>query len=326
ARALACPPEKIVFNGPAKTGPDLETALNEGALVVVDSFDEMATVRALAATAGKSFRIGLRIGLEPRESPWSRFGFTAETGEAVLAMRRAATSGLAIEMLHNHGGTDRTDPAPYARAAESLGRLAQTAAELGHEVTRIDLGGGFATGVAPSAYAEPVLAVLDRVRERTGRAMGLVIEPGRAIVDPAVVLLATVMAVKAGARRAVTLDAGINLLPPAGRARPRTVRVLASKALNQAGLPTDVFGPLCMPQDLVAEGAALPPLNPGDIVAIEETGAYTISQSMQFIAPRPAVVLMSAEGEAPIRRREDWRDVFALDALPDRLWPKGAEF
>jgi diaminopimelate decarboxylase len=331
ARSLGCGPRSILFNGPAKRRADLETALAEGALVVVDSFSELESVVAIAAqrASGAPIRLGLRIGLEGAQSAWARFGFDAGSGAALEALRRAAASpGLRVEMLHNHGGTDRREPQVYARVAERLAGLAEQAEALGHRIERIDIGGGFSADVPPRDFAAPVHAALDRASARLNRPLALALEPGRAIVDPPVVLLATVTAAKtlADGKAAVFLDAGINLLPPARRSAPRPLRALVPSASAPPPLRTDVFGPLCMPEDRLAEDVLLPPLHPGAVVAVEEAGAYALSQSTQFIDARPAVVLWGAGGPERVRRRETWRDVCGLDSLPERLRPDGAGF
>jgi diaminopimelate decarboxylase len=211
--------------------------------------------------------------------------------------------------------------------AERLAGLAEQAEALGHRIERIDIGGGFSADVPPRDFAAPVHAALDRASARLNRPLALALEPGRAIVDPAVVLLATVTAAKtlADGKAAVFLDAGINLLPPARRSAPRPLRALVP-SLSAAPQRTHVFGPLCMPEDRLAEDVLLPPLGPGTVVAVEEAGAYALSQSTQFIDARPAVVLWGAGGPERVRRRETWRDVCGLDSLPNRLRPNGAGF
>lgn len=324
ARSVGCPAAKIIFNGPAKRLSEIEAALAAGALVVADSLGEIETLADFAGAldSGRTFRVGLRIGLEPAGSPWSRFGLDAATGEAMEAIRRIATHPrIHLEMLHNHGGEDRHDPASFAATAERLCGLVEAAQSLGLRPERIDLGGGFTADVPPQDYADAIFPVLDRAEGRLGRRISLAIEPGRAIADPAGLMLATVSSVKEGAGRRPTifLDAGINLMPPSFRAKARTLRIVSPETTGAPTRPTDVFGPLCMPEDLVAEGALLPPLAPGAIVAVDKAGAYTLSRATQFIDPRPAVVLWGPDGPVLVRRRERWRDVFALDSIPDRL-------
>jgi diaminopimelate decarboxylase len=81
-----------------------------------------------------------------------------------------------------------------------------------------------------------------------------------------------------------------------------------------------------MQTDRLREQAMLPPLEVGDILVISHVGAYCHTQSMQFIQARPATVLLGPDGPEVIRRRETWRDVFALDHLPERLRGDGCRF
>ena len=80
-----------------------------------------------------------------------------------------------------------------------------------------------------------------------------------------------------------------------------------------------IYGPLCMQIDVVRESAFLPPLEIGDALLVSNVGAYCQTQSMQFIHPRPAAVLLGPGGPDVVRRRETWRNVFALDQVPERL-------
>ena len=79
--------------------------------------------------------------------------------------------------------------------------------------------------------------------------------------------------------------------------------------------------------DILRDSVSLPELSVGDLIVIDNVGAYCITQSMQFIQPRPAVVLLDDKGKASvIRKRENWRDVFRLDSVPNRLRQDGYEF
>ena len=314
ARALGVGAADIVFNGPAKTRPDLERALGDGALVVIDGFDELDAVVAIAAAMAQPVRFGLRLDFG--EGGWSRFGIRAENGDATRALKRiAGAANLRLELLHRHAGTDHRDPEPYFRAAQGLARVRAEAAALGLDITALDFGGGFPANLSIGPFAAAIARGLGR------EAVRVVVEPGRALVERAMQLACTVIAVKEmpGGGRAVVVDAGINLLPLLCRSAPRPVR-----ALDVAGAthPAAVFGPLCMPEDRLAEAAMLPPVRAGDVLVIEEAGAYTLSQSSEFTAPRPAVVLLGPNGPEVVRRREDWRDVIEPCELPARLRPQ----
>jgi len=317
ARTLGVPAGDIIFNGPGKTRGELSAAHSDGALVVVDGFDELDAVISIAAQAGsgRPFRIGLRIDLS--ETGWSRFGFRHDGGDARRALERvAAAPGLSLELLHHHAGTDHRDPAPYLRATRALCRIRQEAETLGLSIPALDLGGGFPANLSSAPFAA---AIAQGLKQSPGAAPQIVVEPGRALIDPAMWLVCTVTATKEipGLGRTAVVDAGINMLPPACRSAPRPMA--AVRPARGAPAPTSVFGPLCMPEDRLAERAALPQLRPGDPLVIGEAGAYTLTQSTQFSAPRPAVVLLGPGGAEIVRRREDWRDVIAPCALPERL-------
>jgi diaminopimelate decarboxylase len=339
ARALGVLPRDIVFNGPGKTRAELEAALGDGALIVADNFDELDAIIGIAACFGAAqpLRIGLRIGLN--SGGWSRFGFSRDSGDARRALEKVAGArGLRLETLHHHAGTDHRDPAPFARAAQALMQIRSEAESLGLGPATLDLGGGFPADLPLAPFAAAIAEGLGADR---GKGVRIVVEPGRALVDPAAWLLCTVAAVKdmpgpngamgdavSGAmggamERAVIVDAGINLLSPACRNAPRPVAAAGGK--RGTAMPASIFGPLCMPDDRLAERVALPPLCPGDVLVIGEAGAYTLTQSTEFAAPRPAVVLLGPDGPEIVRRRETWRDVIEPCELPERLRARAAQ-
>lgn len=320
ARSLGVAADSIVFNGPGKAHGELKAALRDGALVVIDGFDELEAAaeiaRGMQAATGRKARIGLRIDLG-LTGEWSRFGFAKHDMARALA-RVAQTPALSLELLHHHAGIDHRDPAPYARAAAELLRFSREARDFGHQPQAIDIGGGFPSNLPLQPFAEAVAGVF-----AMEDGADLVAEPGRVLVDPAVHLACTVMAAKEipGGGRAVVTDAGVNVLSNMCR---RVARPLSAVGVEGAPVPTGVFGPLCMPEDRLAEAALLPPLKPGDVLMVAEAGAYTLSQATEFSQPRPAAVLVGPAGVELIREREDWHDVIAPAILPERLRAAGA--
>jgi diaminopimelate decarboxylase len=118
-------------------------------------------------------------------------------------------------------------------------------------------------------------------------------------------------------RHALVLDAGINLLYTTAWYQPK---ILPARPCLDAPEPTTVFGCLCMNIDVIREDAPLPSLTTGDEVVIHPVGAYNITQSMQFITYRPAVVMIDSERHVHvIRRRENLDYVQALEAVPGHL-------
>jgi len=172
------------------------------------------------------------------------------------------------------------------------------------------------------SFAEAILGPLGRAKEAFGGRPTLILEPGRAVVDAAVFLASRVVAVKEVPEQgpAVVIDAGVNVLPTAYW-YDHPIEALDDESGGGAGKvrPTRVYGPLCMQIDVVRDRAPLPPLKVGAPLVIANVGAYCVSQSMQFIQPRPAVVLLGPGEPEVVRRRETWRDIFALDHVPERL-------
>lgn len=347
ARSLGIAPGKIIFNGPYKKRESLETALGEGALVNIDGFAELTAVEQIANSLGKPVRIGIRVNFQYGPAPWTKFGFSDENGDTQRALKQiAACPNLRLEMLHNHSGTFVLFSELYSKAADVLINLAHRARELGLQPTMVDFGGGFPStnrlkpyydvaggsemrGDILFPFAEAIFGRLSRAKESFGARPTLVLEPGRAIVDSAVQLACTVVAKKDIPRqgKSIILDAGVNLIPTAYWYDHKINSAVGNADLTDRPLePVNVYGPLCMQIDILRERALLPPVMIGEPVVISNVGAYCQTQSMQFIEPRPATILLGPNGPEVIRRRETWRDVFQLDEVPERLRRDDADF
>jgi diaminopimelate decarboxylase len=335
AERLGVPGSRIVFNGPHKLEVDLRRAVKDGAWINVDSFDELAMLEEIAAGEGLVPRIGLRVTARVTEAPWEKFGFSLEAGLAEQACRRAAESAaLRLAGLHVHLGTDLTEPDAFEKLlAGLLPLMARGERDLGVVWEQLDLGGGLpnrhrhartrpgtrAEDVFP-AFAKAVTGPLTEGLRRLRSRPRLVLEPGRAVVEHAVSLLTTVTAVKrlpAGTKAAI-VDAGVHVLPTAYYTYLDVAPVdAAALSLEEVTL----FGPLCMQVDCLGTGLRLPPLRRGTPLVVRDCGAYTDSQSMQFIHGRPAVVLVHG-GRAELLRAAETVDHFLeRDVLPSRLTP-----
>jgi diaminopimelate decarboxylase len=329
ARRLGVPGCDIIFNGPAKTEAELERAVREGAVIHADHSEEIVLLERIAERVPTPPVVGLRVsvdaGIHPR---WDRFGFDLESGQALDAARRIVQGGrLKLGGLHTHIGTFILEPAAYGRATAKLRDFATTIREtLGVDVTHLDLGGGFASNNTlaaqyhSGALVPPIAEYAEAItRELRDARWPLLIETGRALIDDAGTLLTSVIATKrlSTGRRAIVIDAGVNLLFTAWWYR---LGVSPARAADAFVEDTTIYGPLCMNIDCVRESVPLPDLRPGEHLAIHPAGAYTLTQSMQFIKLRPACVLVSETGEPElIRRAEVLEDLSAPELLPERL-------
>ena len=327
-------PSRVIFNGPHKTAAELRKAFEGRSIVNLDHFDEMATAEKVARDLGRTVKVGIRLNLQAGSAPrWGRFGFALESGQAWDAVRRMLGGGaLELAGLHCHIGTFVLDQGNYRAAAIKVAEFAnRLRSELGIAVDYIDLGGGFASvsrlkaqylpgeqaSPSLSQYAEAITEGLSALDARHNEAPLLILETGRALVDEAGTMIATVVANKRmpDGRRAVVLDAGVNVLFTSWWYRHSIVPCTEPRGVPE---PTVIYGPLCMNIDVIQESLMLPPLEVDSRVLIKPVGAYNVTQSMQFIMLRPAVAMVSTDGRhAEIRRSETLDDVVMGESVPE---------
>lgn len=348
ARSLGVQGKNIIFNGPYKTCEELKLALAEGAVVTLDGFDDLARVEEVANSLPQLSRIGIRINFKHGAMPWTKFGFSYDSGEAVKALERVAKNPkLKLDLLHNHSGTFLIFHDIYAKAADVLIETAKQARQLGLAPTIVDFGGGFPSsnqlkpfydvpggtefnGDMLAPFGEAILGRLGRENGLFGNDPTLVLEPGRALVDAAAVLASTVVAKKyiPDQGTGIVLDAGVNLVPTAYWYDHKVeTHGSADEPQHQRSQESvKIFGPLCMQSDVLRERTQIRSFEVGDSAVISNVGAYCHTMSMQFIQTRPATILLGRDGPEVIQRRETWRDVFRRDSLPTRLRRDGIEF
>lgn len=323
ARKTGMEGDEIILNGPHKPKHLLQLAFAEGARVHVDSFDEIDDILELAETSSKEIHLGIRINLDAGIQPvWSRFGFHLESGEAKQALEQLLShKRIHLAGLHTHIGTYILEPAAYGVAARKCLELAYWAEDqFGERIQYLDLGGGFPSPARlkglyhspeiylpkPEAYAEAIGKSL-QTHLRPGHRPELLLESGRALVDSAGTLLTSVLSRKtcADGRNLYVMDAGVNLLYTASwyELEPGLTRPHEEEAHS-----SQLAGPLCMNIDMLHTDCALPPLERGEALRIPNVGAYNVTQSMQFIALRPAVVLLKETGDVEILREAETLD------------------
>jgi diaminopimelate decarboxylase len=339
ARALGMPGSQIVYNGPYKPFDHLLEAARLGVRINVDNLEELADLEEVSGRLKRPVKIGIRVNMRLNDPPWDKFGFNMESGQALEVCRRIHGSKLLrLAGLHLHAGTYLANVEIYKRAITGLLELAMTveAQRLG-DIEYVDLGGGYASRntilsqllpgemTAPSyaEYAEAISAPLKACVKRLPRRPLLILEPGRSIVDDAVTLLVSVVAVKKtpDGRTLVVVDGGVNLLPTAYYFRHD---VVAGREVEGDSARVDIVGPLCMQIDVLRRDVSLPPVSRGSILLFRNAGAYTVSNSMQFIYPRPPVVVVSGRETHVLRRGERTEDLVRLDELPAHLAPRSA--
>ena len=336
ARRLGVPGHQILFNGPYKPVPALRTAIEEGARLHLDHWDELWAVEKLAIEMNRKVNVAIRVNMDTGIYPrWDRFGFNLDSGEALDAIRRMHAGGhLVLDGLHAHIGTYVMTTEAYGKAASRLAELALLVKrDMGLRVTSIDLGGGFASrstlhaqyapGVDSSPpvdqYAEAIASALLGAGFPPDELPTLMLETGRALVDESGFMITSVVGTKrlANGARSVIIDAGVNVLFTSFWYRHDILPVH-----DRGGMLEDavVYGPLCMNIDVVHPSTLLPPVDPGDLLVIRPVGAYNVTQSMQFIRLRPAIVMVGEDQQVDlIRAAETVDDIKRNELVPARL-------
>lgn len=318
---------KVVFSGVGKRVDEMECALERDILCFnVESASEMRRLSGVAARMGKRARISLRVNpdVDPKTHPYISTGLKENkfgvAFEEALALYRQARSlpGLAITGIDYHIGSQITEVPPFLDALDKLlGLVDQLEAE-GIRLHHLDLGGGlgirYRDEVPPAAniYIDALLAKLGK------RAQTIVMEPGRALVGNAGVLLTRVEYLKPGAHRNFAIvDAAMNdLMRPAlydafhdiVAVRPRTGPTLAY----------EVVGPICESGDFLGHERALR-VEEGDLLAILSAGAYGMSMSSNYnTRPRAAEVMVDGGSAYVVRARERTEQLYQSEKrLPD---------
>ncbi len=341
ALALDVPGDQIVFNGPLKRPEELARAISQGAKINIDSYDELTAIEEIAQKMGRTVPLGVRVNMTVGPLTWDRFGFNLESGQALQACQRVmASPALKLAALHCHIGTFVLDTNLYNLSAERLGALAMNLADLGVTLEYVDIGGGYASRNVlhdqwmPAEYATPSFeqyadAICPALINQLPQPLpALIIEPGRSIVDEAMHLITTVVSTKvlSSGQKGVVLDAGINLMPTVAWYR-HEVRVASESGAPSTGAVVEevnLYGPLCMNIDVLQMKTALPPVRKGAVLVIRNVGAYNFTQSMQFIQPRPGVVMVNGGEAEYIRMPENTEYIRQLERVPKRLASKSS--
>ena len=337
-KALAnnVPGNRIIFNGPDKSGEDLLKAAKNNSLIHIDHLDELLMLIDIAGVHGLKPRVAIRVNMDTGIFPkWDRFGFNLENGQAWSAITRIMNDkNLQLSGLHCHIGTFVLSPSAYSAAALKLSELARDIKnKYGKAIEYLDLGGGFPSNnrlkgvympgsdTVPSLdqYADAITSALLGFGYRQDELPLLILETGRALIDDAGYLLGTVLTNKrlSDGRRATILDFGVNILFTSLWYDHKI-----SPAQDSVQMTEDMvlYGPLCMNIDVIREGINMPVLEKGNHVVVHKVGAYNMTQWMQFITFRPNVVLVDSNMRTHIIRKSETIETVTMnESIPEQL-------
>lgn len=318
--------EKVVFSGVGKSDAEIEQALRARVLCLnLESEAELERVDAVATRLGVRAPVAFRVNpdVDARTHPYistglkqNKFGIAFGDAERLYA---AAARRRAIEIvgIGCHIGSMMAGAGPFIDAAARIVALAERLERAGFALSHIDLGGGFGIRYRDEPQA-PVREFLDgALGLLAGRKQRLIVDPGRAIVGNAGLLLTRVEYVKPGETKSfVVVDAAMNdLIRPSLYGAWHDVKPVREAELREASAVYDVVGPICESADFLAKDRTLAP-QPGGLLALMSAGAYGMAMSSNYNSrPRPAEVLVDGANAHLARSRETVEQLFALERV-----------
>ncbi len=314
---------KIVFSGVGKKADEMARALEVGIHSFnVESAAELERLNEVAGAQGAVAQISLRINpdVDAQTHPYistglkeNKFGIGHEV--ALSVYRRAAElPHINVIGMDCHIGSQLTEIDPYIDAAKRLLGLIDLLAEEGIIISELDLGGGQGicykdeTPMDLSAWQAALAPLID------GRGLKIIVEPGRAIVGNAGVMLTEVQYLKEnGDRNFAIVDGAMNdLLRPALYSAWQEITEV--KPRDQQPVLMDVVGPVCESADFLGKQRELA-VQAGDLLAVLSAGAYCAAMSSNYNSrPRTPEAMVDGDKYQLVRRRESVPELYSLES------------
>ena len=318
-------PSRVIFSGVGKREDEIRRALEAGIRCFnVESEPELLRIDRLAGELGVTAPVSLRVNpdVDARTHPYiatglkeNKFGIDIQVAETVY--RRAADlPNLRVAGIDCHIGSQLTDLVPFLAALDRVLDLADRLETIGIPIAHLDLGGGLGIRYTLEVPPEPAAYASALLHRLGGRPYEVILEPGRAIVGNAGMLLTRVEYLKPTAHhRFAILDAAMNdlLRPALYQAHQEIIPVCLGSKAEPARY--DLVGPVCETADFLGKDRLLA-LAPGDLLAVRGSGAYGFSMSSNYNSrPRAAEVMVDGDLAHLVRRRETIAELFAGECL-----------
>ncbi|HEX2940164.1 MAG TPA: diaminopimelate decarboxylase [Rhodopila sp.] len=328
ARHAGIPADRIVYSGVGKSAAELRLALEEGiGQINIESAEELAMLSALATRVNRTARVALRVNPDVDANTHhkistgratDKFGIPYEDAVALYA-HAASLPGIEPVGVATHIGSQILDLSPFRAAFARIADLVRTLRAQKLRVTTVDCGGGL--GIPYRNEPSPSPAGLAAVMKQAFQSLdvSLAMEPGRWLVGPAGVLLASVVLVKQTRFEPfVVLDAAMNdLVRPAMYEAWHGIVPVSAVDATAAVAPATIVGPVCETGDTFARNRALPALAPDAVVAILDAGAYGAVMSSTYNArPLAAEIWVEAGRWSVIRDRQPLEALWDREKLP----------
>ena len=333
AKAAGVPGDRIVFSGVGKTADEIRLALTGGIRQFnVESEPEMQVLNAVALELGVVAPITIRVNPDVDAKTHAKiatgksenkFGIPISRAHEVYAMA-GALKGLDVIGIDVHIGSQLTDLAPFEAAYNKVAELTEELRAQGHNIKRLDLGGGLGIPYERSNEAPPLPSDYGALVKRTLGHLGceIEIEPGRLIAGNAGLMVSEVIYVKEGEdREFLIIDGAMNdLIRPAMYDAHHDIVPVVEAAAGIEMAKYDIVGPVCESGDTFAKHREMAPMKSGDLVAFRSAGAYGAVMASEYNS-RPLVpeVLVNRDQFAVIRARPTFDEMINRDTIPQWL-------
>jgi diaminopimelate decarboxylase len=326
ARVLAAggDPAKVVFSGVGKTAAEMRTALDAGIKCFnVESESELVRLNRVAGEAGRTAPVSFRVNpnVDAKTHPYISTGlkdnkFGVAYDDALPLYRKAAAlPHVIVKGIDYHIGSTVTDIAPFAEAFDKVLALVDRIEADGMPISHIDIGGG--VGIRYKDETPPTIAeyAAHLLKQMGTRKHTILMEPGRALVGSAGILLTRVEYLKhQETKNFAIVDAAMNdLIRPALYQAYHGIEAVKPSAAPAATY--DVVGPVCESSDFLGHQRKLA-LQEGDLLAVMAAGAYGSTMSSNYnTRPRGAEVMADGDRLHLIAARESLDQLFSREQL-----------
>ena len=333
AKAAGISGDKIVFSGVGKTREEMALAIKNGIRQFnVESEAELKVLNEVALSLGAIAPITLRVNPDVDAKTHAKiatgksenkFGIPISKAQEVYSIA-ASMEAIDVVGIDVHIGSQLTDLEPFRLAYKKVAELTKMLRQDGHNIRRLDLGGGLGIPYENSNQIPPTPEDYAKVIHETVGDLDceIEIEPGRLLAGNAGLMVSSVIYNKSGeGRDFMIVDAAMNdLIRPALYEAYHEIIPVIETTENSETQDYDIVGPVCETGDTFANKRALTPVADGEMVAFRSAGAYGAVMASEYNT-RPLIpeVLVYGDQFSIIRDRPSIEAIIKRDIIPDWL-------
>ena len=323
-------PEKIVFEGVGKTREDIEAGIDANVHQFnIESLGELDLINEIAAAKSKNVNVMFRLNPDVGGGAYAKittgqkgdkFGLSPdkilEGYEQAAALSHVSALGIFI-----HIGSQISDAQYFHDVFSKLADFVRDLRAQGHDVSRLDIGGGFPIQYKGDEDLLDLETYANAVRDVIyPLGVEIIMEPGRYLVGNAGIILSEVLYVKEShGENFLVIDSSMSeLMRPAMYGAWHTIEPVQNR--DAAQTQYTVVGPVCESSDIFAKNREMPAMKTGDLVVIYSTGAYGFCMASNYNTRlRPPEILVDGDEVAVIRPRETYEDIIDIESIPGWL-------